>query len=237
MAQRSSHSNAKMQPVTGSWGSVLATLIPLALVVAISPLSIIPAVLALQTPRPRPTGLAFLSGWLLGLAALTAVFVVSSDALGDLRKSPPAWVSWLRIVLGLALIGYGIYEWLTRRRHTESPKWMRTFATLTPARAGLTGLVLVIVRLEVLTMCALAGLAIGGSGLGMAANWITATIFVVVAASTVAIPVLAYAGAGDRLNEPMVRLKDWMERNNAMLLAAILLVIGLMVLHNGVKAL
>jgi Sap, sulfolipid-1-addressing protein len=226
-----------MQPVTGSWGSVLATLIPLALVVAVSPLSIIPAVLVLQTPRPRPTGLAFLGGWLLGLAALTAVFVVSSDALGALRNSPPAWVSWLRIVLGLALIGYGIYEWLTRRRHTESPKWMRTFATLTPARAGLTGLVLVIVRLEVLTMCALAGLAIGGSGLGMAANWITATIFVVVAASTVAIPVLAYAGAGDRLNEPMVRLKDWMERNNAALLAAILLVIGLMVLHNGVKAL
>jgi hypothetical protein len=35
----------------------------------------------------------------------------------------------------------------------------------------------------------------------------------------------------------MVRLKDWMERNNAALLAAILLVIGLMVLHNGVKAL
>ena len=215
----------------------MATLIPLALVVAISPLSIIPAVLVLQTPRPRPTGLAFLGGWLLGLAALTAVFVVSSDALGALRNSPPAWVSWLRIVLGLALIGYGIYEWLTRRRHTESPKWMRTFATLTPARAGLTGLVLVIVRLEVLTMCALAGLAIGGSGLGMAANWTTATIFVVVAASTVAIPVLAYAGAGDRLNEPMVRLKDWMERNNAALLAAILLVIGLMVLHNGVKAL
>jgi hypothetical protein len=89
----------------------------------------------------------------------------------------------------------------------------------------------------VLTMCALAGLAIGGSGLGMAANGIIGTIFVAVAASTVAIPVLAYAGAGDRLNEPMARLKDWMERNNAALLAAILLVIGLMVLHNGVKAL
>ena len=226
-----------MQPVTGSWGSVLATLIPLALVVAISPLSIIPAVLVLQTPRPRPTGLVFLGGWLLGLAALTAVFVVSSDALGALRKSPPAWASWLRVVLGLALIGYGIYEWLTRRRHTESPKWMRPFVTLTPARAGLTGLVLVIVRLEVLTMCALAGLAIGGGGLGMAANWIIGTVFVAVAASTVAIPVLAYAGAGDRLSEPMARLKDWMERNNAALLAAILLVIGLMVLHNGVKAL
>ena len=75
-----------MQPVTGSWVSVLATLIPLALVVAISPLSVIPAVLVLQTPRPRPTGLAFLGGWLLGLVALTAVFVASSDALGALRN-------------------------------------------------------------------------------------------------------------------------------------------------------
>ena len=45
---------------------MLTTLIPLALVVAVSPLSIIPAVLVLQTPRPRPTGLAFLGGWLLG---------------------------------------------------------------------------------------------------------------------------------------------------------------------------
>jgi Sap, sulfolipid-1-addressing protein len=226
-----------MQRVTGSWGSVLTTLIPLALVVAISPLSIIPAVLVLQTPRPTPTGLTFLAGWLVGLAALTAVFIVSSDALGDLRKSPPAWASWLRIVLGVALIGYGIYEWLNRRRRTKSPKWMRSFATLTPARAGLTGLVLVAIRIEVLTMCALAGLAIGGSDIGMAAKWILAIIFVAVAASTVAIPVLAYAGAGDRLAEPMTRLKNWMERNNAALLAAILIVIGLMVLHNGVKAL
>jgi hypothetical protein len=226
-----------MQPVTGSWGSVLATLIPLALVVAVSPLSIIPAVLVLQTPRPKPTSLAYLAGWLIGLAALTAIFVAFSDALGVLRKSPPAWASWLRVGLGLALIAYGIYEWLARHRHTGSPKWMRPFATLTPTRAGVTGLVLVVIRLEVLTMCALAGLAIGGGGLGVAADCITATVFVAVAASTVAIPVLAYAGAGHRLDDPMARLKDWMERNNAALLAAILVVIGLMVIYNGVHQL
>ena len=62
-------------------------------------------------------------------------------------------------------------------------------------------------------------------------------VFVGVAASTVAIPTLAYAGAGHRLDEPMARLKDWMERNNAALLAAILVLIGLMVLYNGVHPL
>lgn len=216
---------------------MLTTLIPLALVVAVSPLSIIPAVLVLQTPRPKPTSLAFLGGWVFGLAALTAIFAASSDALGALHKSPPAWASWLRVVLGLALIAYGIYQWLTRHGHTESPRWMRSFATLTPTRAGVTGLVLVVVRLEVLIMCALAGLAIGSGDHGMAAKLILATVFVAVAASTVAIPVLAYAGAGDRLDTPMARLKDWMERNNAALLAAILVLIGLMVLYNGVHAL
>ena len=226
-----------MLPVTGSWVSVLATLIPLALVVAISPLSVIPAVLVLQAPRPRPTSLAFLGGWLVGLAALTAVFVASSDALGGLHNKPPAWASWTRVVLGLALIAFGIYQWLTRRSHTESPKWMRSFATLTPPRAVITGLVLVVVRVEVLTMCALAGLAIGSGDLGIAGDWVTAGIFTAIAASSVAVPVLAYAAAGHRLDDPMTRLKDWMERNNSAMLAAILVLIGLMVLYNGAKAL
>ena len=226
-----------MLPVTGSWVSVLATLIPLALVVAISPLSVIPAVLVLQAPRPRPTSLAFLGGWLVGLVALTAVFVASSDALGGLHNKPPAWASWTRVVLGLALIAFGIYRWLTRRSHTESPKWMRSFATLTPPRAVITGLVLVVVRVEVLTMCALAGLAIGGGDLGIAGDWVTGGIFIAIAASTVAVPVLAYAAAGHRLDDPMTRLKEWMERNNSAMLAAILVLIGLMVLYNGAKAL
>jgi hypothetical protein len=223
--------------VTGSWVSVLTSLIPLALVVSVSPLSVIPAVLVLQTQRPKPTGLAFLGGWLLGLVVLTAVFVFSSDALGGLHNKPPAWASWTRIVLGLALIGFGIYKWLTREGHTESPKWMRSFETLTPARALATGLALVVVRVEVLTMCALAGLAIGSGNLGTAGELVTGAIYIAVAASTVAIPVLAYVAAGHRMDHPMARLKEWMEKNNAALLAAVLVLIGLMVLHNGIKAL
>jgi hypothetical protein len=191
----------------------------------------------LQTPRPGPTSLTFLGGWLLGLSALTAAFVASSDLLGDLHKKPPTWASWLRVVLGVALIGYGVYEWLSRHKRTESPKWMRSFSTLTPMRAAITALVLVVIRVEVLTMCALAGLNIGGSGLGNAAKWTLAAIFVAVAASTVAIPILAYAAAGHRLDDPMARLKDWMDKNTGALMAAVLILIGLMVLYNGASAL
>ena len=74
--------------MTELWGPVLTELAPLALVIALSPLSIIPAVLALHTDRPRPTGLAFLAGWLVGLAALVSLFVVASDLVGSLDKPP-----------------------------------------------------------------------------------------------------------------------------------------------------
>jgi hypothetical protein len=224
-------------PVAGSWGSVLTGLVPLALVIAISPLSIIPAVLVLQAPRPRPSSLAFLAGWLFGLAALTALFVAGSGVLGGMHKSPPTWASWLRLALGSALIVFGIYRWLTRHRHTESPAWMRSFATISPTRAGITGLALVVVRFEVLVMCLVAGLAIGTSQLSVAGELICAVFFVAVSASTVATPVLAYAAAGHRLDDTLARLKDWMEKNNAALLAAILVLIGLMVLYNGIQAL
>jgi threonine/homoserine/homoserine lactone efflux protein len=223
--------------MAGSWGSVLTGLVPLGLVISLSPLTIIPAVLVLQAPRPRPSGLAFLGGWLLGLAALTAIFVAASGVVGGLDKSPPKWASWLRVVLGAALILFGIYRWLTRHGHSESPGWMHSFASISPARAGFTGALVAVIRPDVSLICVAAGLAIGGSGLGAAGAWLAAAFFVAVAGATVAIPILAYAAAGSRLDDALARLRDWMDRNNAALMATLLVVIGIMVLYNGIRAL
>jgi Sap, sulfolipid-1-addressing protein len=216
---------------------VLTELIPLALVVALSPLSIIPAVLVLHTARPRPTGLAFLAGWLIGLAALTAIFLEVSNLLGGLGNKPPGWASWLRVVVGAALIVFGIYRWLMRKRSAHTPAWMQRLGRLTPVTAGLAAVALTVVNPKVLFMCAAAGLAIGTAGLGKAHVLIPVVWFVAVAGSTVAIPILAYAVSGDRLDEPLKRLKDWMELQHATLVAAILIVIGLLVLYKGIHGL
>ena len=215
---------------------MLTELIPLALVVALSPLSIIRAVLVLHTPHPRPAGLAFLAGWLIGLAALTIVFVEISGLFGDLG-TPPGWASWLRIVIGAALIVFGVYRWLTRKRSAHTPAWMQRLGKLTPARAGLAALALTVVNPKVLFICAAAGLAIGTAGLGSAHIWIAVIWYVAVAASTVAIPILAYAVSGDRLDGALQRLKEWMEEQHATLVAAILIVIGLLVLYKGIHGL
>ncbi|MBE5440235.1 Protein of uncharacterised function (DUF2910) [Mycobacteroides abscessus subsp. abscessus] len=55
--------------------------------------------------------------------------------------------------------------------------------------------------------------------------------------ASVAVPILAYVAAGHRLDDSMRRLKDWMDKNNAALMAAILIVIGVMLLYHGIHAL
>lgn len=223
--------------MTSSLTSLWTALIPLALVVALSPITVIPAVLVLHTERPRETGLAFLIGWLVGLAALTAAFVAASGLLGGLHTTPPAWASWLRIVVGAALIAFGIYRWVTRHGEHEMPGWMRSFTSMTPLRAGLTAVVLAVIRPEVLFMCAAAGLAIGSAGLDTAATWPASVFFVTLSASSVVFPILGYLVASDRLDPALNRLKDWMEQQHAAMLAVVLVLIGAMVVYNGIDAL
>jgi threonine/homoserine/homoserine lactone efflux protein len=132
---------------------------------------------------------------------------------------------------------FGVYRWLTRKRSAHTPAWMQSLGKLTPARAGAAALALTVVNPKVLFICAAAGLAIGTAGLGTTNAWISLAWYVAVAGSTVAIPILAYAVSGDRLDEPLKRLKDWMERQHAVLVAVILVVIGLLVTYKGIHGL
>lgn len=216
---------------------MLSKLVALAAVIALSPITVIPAVLVLHAPRPRPASLAFLGGWVLGLVGLTTGFVGGSELLSGLHATPPKWASWVRLVFGIALLALAAYHWFTRHRQRSMPRWMRSFATLSPVRAGVVGAVLVPLRSEVLILCAAAGLAVGNSSLSAGAQLVAAAIFVVLAASTVAVPILAYVGAGDRFDDALERLKAWMEANHDAMLAVILLLIGLIVLYNGIRAL
>lgn len=215
--------------------STVVELLPLALVIALSPLTIIPGILMLHTPRPRPTSLSFLAGWVLSIALVTAAFVGASELGGDLDHQPK-WAPYVRIGIGITLIVLGLYRWLTRNSSQHAPKWMTSMTSAGPRRAFLTALVLNIANMKVFLMCAAAGLAIATAALGTTMSWLAVAAFTAVAASSVAIPVLGYLFAGDRLDGPLNRLKTWMEENHGALVGAILVVIGLALLYKGIHA-
>ena len=214
----------------------LAELLPLAMVIALSPLSVIPGILMLHTPRPRPTSLAFLAGWSLGIGAITAAFVAASGLAGSLGEPSPM-APYVRIAIGAGLIGFGLYRWFTRHRGGHTPKWLTAMTAIGPARAFVTGGVLTVANIKVLLMCAAAGLAIATADLGAGAAWTAVGGFTAVAASSVALPALGYLVAGDALDDPLNRLRAWMEANHGGLIAGVLLVLGAGLLYKGVHAL
>jgi threonine/homoserine/homoserine lactone efflux protein len=132
---------------------LLSELIPLALVVAFSPLSIIPAVvLVLHTDRPQPTGRAFMAGWLAGLAALTAVFVQVPHLVDGLDQESPRWAPWVRIVIGVLLIVLAVGRWMTRNRDTRPPALLSRLSRITAIGAAFVGFVLSVANPKVLVM-------------------------------------------------------------------------------------
>jgi Sap, sulfolipid-1-addressing protein len=198
----------------------MVELLPLALVITVSPLSIIPGVLVLHAPHPRETSLAYLAGWLFRVGRADADL---HRHLGHARR--PGTVTSGVGVLAAGRRRCGAHR--VRRHPLADATWPRPH----------TGLGAIDDLGDSRAICAAAGLAIGTGALGVAGTVLSAALFVGVAASSVAIPVLAYGVAGDRLDAPLERLKDWMEKRNAALVAAILVLIGLVLLYKGIHAL
>jgi threonine/homoserine/homoserine lactone efflux protein len=215
---------------------LLGELIPLALVVALSPVSIIPAVLlVLHTDHPRPTGLAFMAGWLIGLAGSTAVFVAVPHLIDGLDRSP-SWAPWVRIAIGAVSILLAVGRWVTRHRATGSPAFLNRLGRVTPAGALVTGFVLVVANPKVLVMNAAAGLIIGTAAAGVTV-WLAVAFYTAMAGSTVIAPIVAYLVAGERVDRQLERFRDWMQREHAAMTAAILAIVGLLLLYTGIRAL
>jgi threonine/homoserine/homoserine lactone efflux protein len=215
---------------------LLGELVPLALVVALSPVSIIPAVvLVLHTDHPRPTGLAFMTGWLVGLLVLTALFVQVPHVIDGLGGSPP-WMPLVRIGIGVLLIALAVGRWMTRKRTTRPPALLNGLSRITPAGAAAVGFGLVVANPKVLVMNAAAGLIIGTAAAG-AGVWIAVALYTALAGSTVIAPVLAYVVAGGRVDPLLERVRNWMQRHHAAVTAVILLVVGVLLAYTGIRAL
>jgi hypothetical protein len=56
----------------------------------------------------------------------------------------------------------------------------------------------------------------------------------VIAASTVAVPVVAYLLASDRMAAPLESLRTWLVHNNSTVMAVLLLVIGVVLIGKGI---
>ena len=217
-------------------GAVIGEILPLAIGVAVSPIPIIAAILMLFSKRAGSTSSGFLIGWILGIVVATAIFTALAGTL-QTGGEPSAAASWIKIGLGVLLLLVGIRQWRGRGGQHDTPKWMAAIDEFTFVKALGLGFLLSAVNPKNLIMAAGAGVIIGSAGLDVGGDAIEIVVFTAIAASTVAIPVVGYLVAANRMRGPLDSLKRWLQDNNATVMATLILVIGAVLLGKGVSGL
>jgi hypothetical protein len=81
-------------------GEAIGEILPLAVGVAISPIPVIAVILMLFSDRARSKGLAFLLGWIAGIAGgLGVLIAIASTRDLSTDGTPSDTVSWVKLVL------------------------------------------------------------------------------------------------------------------------------------------
>jgi len=217
-------------------GPVIGELLPLAVGVAVSPMPIIAAILMLLSKRAGSTGVGFLIGWVIGIIVATGIFTALAGTL-QTGGEPSASSSWIKIALGLLLFSVGARQWRARKGPHDPPKWMAAIDNFTFVKSFGLAFLLSAVNPKNLIMAAGAGVIIGSAGLSVGAEIGSIVVFTIIAASTVAIPVLGYLVAKDRMRGPLERLKVWLQTNNTAVMGMLILVIGTVLLGKGISGL
>jgi threonine/homoserine/homoserine lactone efflux protein len=211
-------------------------LLPSAIAVALSPIPIVAVVVVLGAPRARTAGPAFALGWIAGLLAVSAIVVLLVGSRSDPDTDDPG-LNWFKIVIGIAFLLMAAQQWTKRPRpgkEAETPGWMATIDSATPARAALLGAALSGANPKNLALTLAAAASIAEADLASTDTAIAVAVFTAVGSITVAGSVLFYLLAGDRAARPLAVVKQFMADNNAVIMMVVLLLLGAKLLGDGI---
>lgn len=215
--------------------AAIGAVLPLAAGVALSPVPIIAVILMLVSARGAGSALAFLAGWVPGVAlpASVAAVVAGSSGADDDRAGP--WVAVVTVLLGAALLVLAVRQVRRRVREGEPelPAWLARIDTMTPAATAGLGLALAGANPKNLALGLAAGSVAGDPALEAGAGALVVVVFVALGSASVGLPVLARLVTGDRLVPTLDRLRRWLTRNNSTIVTVLLAVIGLVLVGQG----
>ncbi len=219
-------------------GQAIGDSLPLAIGVAISPIPIIAIILMLLSKRAGVNGASFLIGWFIGIAVVLSVVVaVSGTATLGPSSNPTTGVSWVKVGLGILLLTVGLREWRKRPKGGEAPtlpKWLTSIESITPPRAGGLGVLLSALNPKNLILLVGGGIAIAQGAATTGEKAVAMVVFIVIAVSTVALPVILKLTMGQRAESILDALDRWLKANNATVMAVLMLVIGFVLIGKGI---
>ncbi len=117
----------------------LGQILPMAIVVALSPMPIIAVVLMLVSAKARVNGPMFVIGWLVGMAVVGGIVLVAAGPEASDSGDPATWVAYVELAIGVLLLLLAVKQWRARPAEgveVEMPKWMAAVDSFTPLKSA-----------------------------------------------------------------------------------------------------
>jgi len=215
---------------------LLLQILPVAVAIAVNPVPIIAAIVMTATERPVVNGIAYLTtltGVSFGFGAVVLTLFHGASLGSGTRTGHLILVLWL--VFGLGFLAAFAVLLLRRPKPGDKdrePGWMRWIGRLGPLGAALVGVMLVNYEMESPALS-----DILASGVSRAVALGALAVFVAVAVSTSAIPVLAYIVAPGPVGGFLGRAKAWLARYHRPILMVAFAAIGVLYTFKGVSGL
>ena len=222
------------------WADLFLDLLLASLVISLSPVPIIAVTLVLSTPRARANGLAFTGGWLAGLLAITTLFTWLADGVEAQGDGGSTALYLVKLAAGAGLLLLAARKWAKRPGKDDepaSPGWMASISQIAPLRALGLGLALAAANPKNIAMTLVAANSIALSGLAGADEWMGVLVFTLLGSLTVLGPLGFYLIAADTASNSLARLKDFMGRNSALIMAALFVFFGAKLVIGGLTGL
>lgn len=119
----------------------------------------------------------------------------------------------------------------------EAPKWMDSIDTFGVGKSFGMGFLLSAVNPKNLLLAVSAAVTIAAAGLSLGGQIAALFVFTLIAASTVAVPVVGYLIVGERADQAFARAKDWLIQNNSVVMSVLILVFGVSLMGDSVRIL
>ena len=217
---------------------VIGEILPLALVVTISPLNIIPAILLLFTSKPLTNALNFLAGFVGGVASVLVLFIALGSAVNlSTDDGHSNWAGILKLVLGVYLLFAAVKKFRGRPRAGDQgslPKWMDGIASYSSTKALGAGALLGALNPKNIVVGLASAAAISAGDLNTAQQVVAAAIYVLVAVLGVIAPIVVMLSLGERAPAVLQSWNSWLRQNNATVMSVLFLVFGVVLIGQGI---
>lgn len=214
-------------------------MVPGAIGVALSPLTVASVVFLLGHRRGLGSAVACAAGWITTIAVALVIAVLVGERLPATSADGTSVQAVVALCASVLLFALAAWQWLRRRLPDGSPastRWSAAMDAIGPGRAFALGALLFLSpKLFVLVLSA--GLAFGDAAPDAASAVVAGVVFVLVSGSTALLPILLVATLGPHARRVLAGLRAWIARWGSLSLVLVLVALAMVQLVVGLTGL